>query len=148
MKMHWGNSIFLFLIVFVALCITFIIFAVTQNNDLVTPDYYEKAEHYSDQIEINNRSKAFSDSLSIRQNPEGVILIPAQTIVSNCDSITLQFYRSSNKKLDRYFKHKSDSLLALPASYFEPGFYRIKMGWKMNQVPFEIEHSFNRESYK
>ena len=50
MKLNWGNSIFLFLIIFVALGIAFIVFSFSKSNDLVTADYYQQGADYTHQI--------------------------------------------------------------------------------------------------
>ena len=51
MKINWGTAIVLFLAVFFCLMAVFVTFALRQNNDLVTDDYYEKGANYSQTIE-------------------------------------------------------------------------------------------------
>ncbi len=38
MKLNWGQSIFVFFVIFVSLGVVFIIFSLRQNNDLVEDD--------------------------------------------------------------------------------------------------------------
>ena len=48
MKFNWGTGIFTFIIIFLLLCVAFIIFAVRQGVNLVHDDYYEKGVDYSE----------------------------------------------------------------------------------------------------
>ena len=140
MKLDWGKSIFLFFVGFVSLGIAFIIFSLRQNNDLVTDDYYEQGANYSQQIVINNRSKIFSDSISIMQDEDNLKLIICDSIVSNTDSLRLNFYYAADKNKDYIMVlSKLSASSFISAANLSHGRYTVKIYWHMNNEDYYLE---------
>ena len=50
MRLNWGKSLILFFVIFFAWVLYFVLFAIRQNDDLVSDDYYQKGAKYSEQI--------------------------------------------------------------------------------------------------
>lgn len=113
MKLNWGNYIFIFILLFLALCTIFIIFAVSQNNDLVHDNYYELGAGYSDQMRITERSAAYSDSMDFKIKDDHILLRLPPSVHQYTDSVRTYFYRPSGKKDDYSgeFRISGDSVI-------------------------------------
>ncbi len=143
MKLNWGNSIFLFLTVFVMMGIAFIVFSLSKSNDLVTTDYYQKGADYTKQMEITGRSAVYNDSIRLLNQNKNVIVRFAPTINRMTDSMQVYFYRPSDKKLDFNFQGliNADSLI-IKKEFLSGGRFKVKFQWLYNQESYQVEKEF------
>ena len=65
MKFNWGTGILIFLILFLSASAVFIVFAMRQDVNLVHQDYYEKGVDYTEQMNVNARSKPIADKIEL-----------------------------------------------------------------------------------
>ncbi len=139
MKFHWGNAIVGFFIIFLSLCGVFIVFSLRQNNDLVTEDYYQKGAGYSSQIEINQRSAVYQDSIKITDDKGMLHFELAKSILQQADSLDIFFFRSSDKSEDLQivFELTQDPIEVNQGALIH-GRYNIRMRWRMNDELYEI----------
>ena len=139
MKLHWGNAITIFFVIFLSLAIYFIIFSLRQNRDLVSENYYNDGAEYTKQIYINERSSFFKDSLTINITEHNIEFAFCDSITKNSNTIYANFYRPSNKKFDYKIKFdtKSGNYL-VDKSELEKGRYIVTLSWKMNTLNYEI----------
>ena len=98
-KLNWGTSIFIFIIVFLTLCTVAIIFSLRHDIDLVTDDYYEEGADYTSAMELKERSKIYNDSLSVT-TAEGSLSLELASCFAFVDRIDLWFYRPSDRDSD------------------------------------------------
>ena len=147
MKLNWGTAIILFFILFFTLMIGFIVFSFRQNNDLVTPDYYDKGADYTHQMEINNRSAIYADSISINISKQSVIARFAKSFAIHSDSMEINFYRPSDKKLDYKIVTRiaSDSII-LDKERIKAGHYRVIFSWSHDEKEYQTEKDFFMEN--
>ena len=143
MKLNWGQSIFLFFVVFITLAIAFIIFSLRQNNDLVTIDYYEKGADFTRQMEVNNRSAIYIDSIRLLNQNPGLVACFSQSIRQMTDTIQINFYRPSNKEFDFDLKAfiRSDSL-HIDKARLQKGRYKVKFQWNYRNEIYQVEKEF------
>jgi len=152
MKIHWGTAIVLFFAVFLSLAGVFIVFALRQNNDLVTDDYYEQGAHFSQTIELKKRSFDYKDSVTIVQNKATIAFAFCPSIVAKADSFSIHCYCGSNRKNDFVVTHSSftDSLtsgtkVSNPAIFecsrklFKKSFYTVQVSWWVNSLQYEVD---------
>lgn len=139
MKLHWGNAIFIFFVIFLSLCAVFIVFSLRQNNDLVTKDYYQKGANYSQQIQINKRSAIYQDSIEIK-NLDGFLRFDlAPAIVESADSLFIYFFRPSDKSEDLRLNFVINNLpIEVNQGALIHGRYKVQVSWKMNDELYEI----------
>ena len=128
-----------FLIIFLALSAVFIIFSLSQSQDLVSDDYYDQGANYSNQIAINKRSLVYNDSISIHNTDSEIHISICKSIVNSVDSIRVFFYRPSDKKEDMKYKLPVAEVLHLSKSDIVKGRYILKLSWHMNDKDFFIE---------
>lgn len=143
MRLNWGYSIILFLVIFFSLMIGFVIFSFRQTTDLVTEDYYEKGASYSGQMEINERSSIYKDSIHFSDLKNGVSVRFAKTISQMTDTMHLYFYRPSDKRSDYRinFLMQTDSV-SIDKKHLITGRYIVKFQWNSGAKNFEIEKEY------
>lgn len=143
MKLNWGNSIFLFLSVFVMLGIAFVVFSLSKSNDLVTTDYYQKGADYTKQMEITGRSAVFNDSIRVLNQNKSVVVRFAHSINQMTDTMQVYFYRPSDKKLDFNYQGllNTDSLI-IKKEFISGGRYKVKFHWLYNRESYQVEKEF------
>ena len=87
MKINWGRALIIFFILFFIWVLFFVLFAIRQNIDLVSDDYYQKGASYTDQININKRSLPYQDSIQISTAQGQVQIVLSRGLASAGDSV-------------------------------------------------------------
>ncbi len=143
MKLNWGQGIFLFFVVFISLGISFVIFSLRQNNDLVTNDYYEKGADYTHQMEINSRSVVYNDSISLVNRNNLLFAKFSKSIDLMTDTMNIYFFRPSNKRFDHEFRMalKADSI-EIDKSGLQKGRYKVNFHWAHLKDNFLVVKEF------
>ena len=144
MKINWGKGIIIFFIVFFVWVISFVFFALRQNVDLVSEDYYQKGAKYSDQIGINQRSDAYQDSIQITQTGTHVQVTLSKSLALASDSVQVYFFRSSDKNKDvrLNLSHPASSLL-VEKSLLSHGRYQVFVTWNNVGQHFMVKKLFD-----
>jgi hypothetical protein len=144
MKFNWGTGILIFLILFLAACAAFIIFALRQDVNLVHKDYYDKGVDYTDQMNINSRSAQFQDKIRIETKDEYLIISFEESLVTNIDSGKVLLYRPSNSNQDVLFPMTfSDNSIKIPKENLISGRYILKLSWYSDGLKYEIDKTVN-----
>jgi len=143
MKLHWGNAIVIFFALFLSLAAVFIVFSLRQNNDLEDEDYYERGADYSQQIEINNRSVVYKDSIDITANENSINFNFCKTILTSSQEVKVHFYRPSAKEFDFTTTfNTSDSVYSIEKSNLVEGRYIVKINWTMAGQSYDFSKEF------
>ena len=139
MKINWGTAIVLFFVVFISLMITFVVFSLKQNNDLVADDYYQQGADYTSRMEMNKRSLIYADSIKIESTTDKVEVNLREGLASKMDTMHVYFFRPSNKRHDF-----SVDLLAKNGNFpidkknLLHGRYQVRFNWKMDQQTYLV----------
>jgi hypothetical protein len=143
MKLNWGQSIFVFFVIFISLAILFIVFSLRQQNDLAVEDYYEQGANYSHQMEINNRSSVYNDSIQLKVENDMLTARFSQSADAMIDTLYIEFYRPSDKRLDYGFPVilNTDSVV-IDKSLLVKGRYTVKFQWNYNQNRYLVEKEY------
>lgn len=143
MKLNWGQSIFLFFVIFISLAVVFIVFSLRQNNDLVTENYYEKGADYTNQMEINLRSAVYNDSIQLMTQNSLLVARFSKSIDQMADTMHINFFRPSDKRFDFEFSSllSSDSL-SIDKSKLAKGRYKVQFQWFQSRVSYQVEKEF------
>ena len=140
MKFNWGTGILIFLILFLAACTAFIIFAMNQDVNLVHKDYYEKGVDYTDKMNIDARSTQFSDKIQIDYNDEYLLIDFEDSLFANIDSGKVLLYRPSNSNQDVLFPMTfSESVIKIPKENLITGRYILKLSWYSEGIKYDID---------
>jgi len=140
MKINWGRGLVIFFGLFFVWVIGFVLFALRQNVDLVSDDYYQKGAKYSDQISINQRSVSYQDSIQITQTATQVHVSLSKSLAVIVDSVQVYFFRSSDKKKDIRLNLKSSgSPLLVEKNLLSHGRYQMFISWNNKGEKFMIK---------
>ncbi len=144
MKFTWGTGIFLFLVLFLAACAVFIVFATRQQVNLVHKDYYEKGVDYSEQMKVDERSKSFAQSLTlINENDFFKVLIDS-ALVAKLDSGRMYMYRPSNSKNDITLPvNSANNHVQFEKSKLINGRYILKFTWYSEGLRYQVNRPVN-----
>ncbi|MCY1720382.1 FixH family protein [Prolixibacteraceae bacterium Z1-6] len=144
MKFNWGTGIFLFLAVFLAACAVFIYFAMSQQVNLVHKDYYEKGVDYSEQMKVNDRSKAFARSIKVSSSNNILSIEIEESLAKRVESGTMYMYRPSDKTKDIKVPVTAGlSQVQFQKSDLIPGRYILKFTWFMEGLKYEVNQPVN-----
>ena len=139
MKINWGRALIIFFIIFFIWVFSFVFFAMRQNNDLVTDDYYQKGAKYTDQININQRSLPYQDSIQISKTANQVQIVLSKGLVSSGDSVFVYFFRSSDKRKDLRLVFKAaESPFLIASKKLVHGRYQVYLMWNCKNEKFSV----------
>ena len=139
MRLNWGKSLIIFFILFFIWVLFFVLFAMRQNIDLVSDDYYQKGAKYTDQININKRSVLYGDSIQITTTGEQVKISLSGGLASAGDTVQVHFYRASDKTKDlRISFLKSEAPILIDKSRFVRGRYQAHVTWNSKGEKYSI----------
>ncbi len=146
MKLNWGNGLIIFFVIFFIWVFSFVFFAMRQNIDLMSDDYYQKGADYTDQININKRSVAFQDSVQIIKSANQVQIILSKGLASSCDSVFIYFFRSSDKTKDLRFGFKaSESPYLIKTEKLFHGRYQVSLAWNVRNEKYGVTKTLDVE---
>ena len=139
MKLNWGKSLIIFFILFFIWVLFFVFFALRQNIDLVSDDYYQKGASYTDQININKRSVPYQDSIQISTTAEQVQIVLSRGLASAGDSVFVYFFRSSDKRKDLRLVFKAaESPFLIASKELVHGRYQVYLMWNCKNEKFSV----------
>ena len=144
MKINWGRALIIFFGLFFIWVFSFVFFALRQNEDLVSEDYYQKGAKYSDQIGINQRSDAYQDSVLITSAESHVQVTLSKSLALAADSVQVYFFRSSDKKKDvrLNYTHPGSPLL-VENNLLSHGRYQVFVTWNKVGQHFMVKKLFD-----
>ncbi|MEI6276542.1 MAG: FixH family protein [Prolixibacteraceae bacterium] len=146
MKLNWGKSLILFFIIFFAWVLYFVLFAMRQNDDLVSDDYYQKGARYSEQIEINRRSAAYQDSIQINTSGNAIQITLSKGMAASDDSLQVYFFRSSDKTKDLIINLKmKDSPFQIDKNLLVHGRFMVYFTWNSLNEKFSVTKTLDIE---
>jgi Tfp pilus assembly protein PilO len=127
MKLNWGQSITIVIILFMAFILTLVYKMHYRNADLVRTDYYEQEVLYNDKKQSIVNYKNLDDKVKVTQKEEGIIIQFPKNI--EVEKGHVQFYRADDKSLDKNYdlKLNSDLKMVLPYEDFKVGRYEINI---------------------
>jgi len=138
MKFNWGTGVTIFFMSFVVF-ILFMAYKCFQTDfDLVTEDYYAKELVYQETIQKLNNEKRLKESFFIKKLENGVSLaFPKDQAIAGIKG-TVQFFRPSDKELDKYFEltQNPEGTYFFKSENFQKGIYKVKVDWESGQTSY------------
>ena len=130
----WPWSILGFFVFLISTIVAFVSFALGQNMELVTKDYYAKELRFQQEIDQANNAAAFGDKVGVKfaAASQTVELKVPESLVAAGLKGAVEFYRPSDKTLDftTPLMPGDDGLQSIDVSQLKPGFWRLSMAWK------------------
>ncbi|HIP35233.1 MAG TPA: hypothetical protein EYG85_00085 [Crocinitomix sp.] len=132
MKLNWGQSITLVIILFMGFILTLVYKMHYRDADLVRDDYYEQEVLYNGKKQSILNYKKLSDKIKITQKEEGIVInFPSSIHIKGGN---VEFYRADDKSLDKNYNIELDKELRmiLPYEDFRVGRYEINITFNDN----------------
>jgi hypothetical protein len=142
-KTSWATGTAIVLILFLAGILMLVSIALHEDVSLVQEKYYERGQEYDLHRRAMERAQSLADPLGIHVTPgELSVRFPRNSTPGELKG-TILLYRPSDRSLDRAIVIAPDSgwLQAIPLRGLQPGFWRIKIEWKMNGEDYYSEQS-------
>ena len=144
MKFNWGTGILIFIILFLLAAALFIIFAMRQRVELVHEDYYERGVDYSSQMDVEERSAPYQESLKAVQRDGKLQISLTDSVALACDSARIQLYRPSDIQLDVNMPYDPGrGALVISREDLVPGRYILKLSWYSGGLKYEADRTLN-----
>ena len=129
----WPYAIIAYFVVFISGVVTWVTFAIRNDDQLVRPDYYEHEIRYQKQIDRVHRTARVKSEIQTaydHSSQKFSITLPVQTDRANAKG-EIHFYRPSDSKLDRRFDLAIDPELtqALDVTGLKPGLWKVFVTW-------------------
>jgi len=143
MKLNWGHSITIVIILFMAFILTLVYKMHYRNADLVQDDFYEQEVLFNSKKEsIFNYEKA-DFKIKIDQTPNGIeIQFPLDF---SFDSGLVFFYRADDMSLDKTYKLALDNEAKQVLKYkdFIVGKYELNISWNTAKKSYLHQSEIN-----
>jgi hypothetical protein len=129
--MNWGYKIIVVYTVFITGIVYMVVRSVSQDVDLVTPDYYEQELKYQTTIDATNNANALTAKLKCVVKDDSMqIEFPAE--MKNTElKIDVWLYCVANKKKDiKKTFVTNDGMILLPLASDNKGIHEVKVNWE------------------
>ena len=136
----WAVGITALYTTFALATIAFVVFAVRQDYDLVSDNYYEQEVQFQKQIDRVQRTNILTESVKCGvSNDKKNIEITLPNTAATTGKITL--YRPSQADLDRHYSLAldADGRQNIPVKGLLKGKWKMKMLWSANGEEFYKE---------
>lgn len=143
MKLNWGQSITIVILLFMAFILTLVYKMHFRNADLVQDDFYEQEVLFNSKKESIFNYEKSDIKLHVEQTPNGVEL--QFPIDFTFDEGSAMFYRADDKSLDREYKLTVDSTHKQILNYTEfiVGKYEINISWNKGDRSYLYQSEIN-----
>ena len=140
MKFNWGTGIFIFLVIFVITAVSFVIFTLQFDANLVYEDYYEKGVDHTEQMRLENRSRTYSDAFSASSENGAILVSIEENLSSRIDSGNIHVYRPSDRRRDLNVPLTSHQKnLTIPEDKLISGRYILLIAWYSEGIKYEVK---------
>lgn len=135
--MNWGYKILFVYIIFVAGILVLVFKSSVQNQDLVTPDYYEQELKYQSKIDEMERANKLSAPVKFEiKSNELLISLPAE--MKGLDvSAQVLLYCTADKSRDIQMKFTTkDGMISMPLLPSNKGQHELRISWTADKVNY------------
>ncbi len=143
LKFTWGTGIFITIAVFVSFFISFLIFSLSRDVNLVTKNYFPDEIAYDVKINKMQNTNALKEKVHFKLQNR-VLKITFPPFIKNPEKVkgsVLFFYIKSRKK-DKSFNLKLDKNNAqfFDLTDYSKGRYTVKIDWSYKNKGYFQEH--------
>ena len=142
--MNWGKKILIFYLAFVAGITFLVIKSMYQEQELVTPDYYEQELKYQQRIDQKGRADALKKHLKLFKQSEGITIEFPSNLDSNYIKGDVWIYCANDQKKDlkQSFKLNSGERI-VTLNYKTHGVRLVKISWEIAGIKYYTEEKIN-----
>ncbi|WP_107037690.1 FixH family protein [Brumimicrobium mesophilum] len=133
--MNWGKAIAIALIAFMSYIIYMVVILVSQDTDLVSPEYYKDEVTFEKEITAQQNAVDNRSNLNIDITPEGLYLVLETPDVIN--ALNVQLYRSNAKNDDIVVQSQGKNLF-IENSKLKKGRYYLTTDWEIQNRNYQL----------
>lgn len=143
MTFNWGHKLILVFIVFGGLMSFLVYRSVKTNFELVSKEYYKDEIEYQQVIDGARQAGLLSSKLSIVQENDSILIRFPQEMNAGHVTGKAWFYYAPDARRDRKLPIDLDGGIGqkIPAAYFLPGRYLVKVWWQHEGQQYYSEQS-------
>jgi nitrogen fixation protein FixH len=133
MKLHWGTGIAVVYALFAAATLGFAAFAMGQEVDLVSPDYYQRALRHDARMAASANALALGDALRVHADEDGRgVGVTWMDARPEPGEGTITLYRASNAGSDRTVAIDPDAggRQRISLADLTPGVWKVQIHWR------------------
>jgi hypothetical protein len=139
--MNWGYKIMIFYLIFVAGIILLVYKSSTQNQDLVTPDYYKKELAFQQTIDSKERVNMLSSTPQISLDNKTISIKLPKEMSGVMVEAVVSLYCPSNKDNDfQTIVNTSKGLLEVPIANNCKGNFDLHLQWTAANKEYYYEN--------
>jgi hypothetical protein len=136
MKLNWGWRIAIVYTFFAVSTMGFVVFAMSENVELVRKDYYEESLRYDATFASTERGNAIFEQVTVNESEAGLeVRLPAAHV--KVDSASVNLYRAENSSLDRRYKIEGNAV-HIPQSALKAGNYQAQIEWRFDDQWYRV----------
>ncbi len=141
-RFHWGVAVVVFYTAFALSTVGFVVFAMTQDVELVSDDYYARSLEHDAHVQAAANADALGSALSIQLQADGQAVRlqwPPDMAPQVRGSATM--YRPSDARADRAVPLvlAPDGTFVIPTTGLAPGHWRLKLQWRAGERGYYAE---------
>ncbi|MEO8770918.1 MAG: FixH family protein [Ferruginibacter sp.] len=139
--MNWGYRILIVYLVFVAGIVFLVVKSSSQNQDLVTTDYYEQELKFQDKIDEVHRANALSSSIQYEIKKDELLIILPIEMKDKPVKADVMLYCTANENNDVKNSYNTNSgQIHFPLIANNKGLHELKIAWSANGISYYYEH--------
>jgi len=146
MKLNWGKSIVLAMILFIGFIMYMVVTMITDkayDHDMVVEDYYKKEQTLNEKLESQNNGQTVKNFISFQANTKG-LLVSVTDELAEISNINLSAYRASDKSKDftstLNFGNQNEALVQRELI---PGLWQFTLSFSKDDKDFLVTKSLN-----
>lgn len=139
--MNWGYKILMVYVIFIAGILLLVFKSSSQNQDLVTEDYYEQELKYQQKIDETQRANALSTEVKYKIINNGIVINfpPEMKGAKLTAHVLLYCTAEQSKDIQKELATDNAQLyLALPQA--NKGLHELRINWMVNGTSYYYQH--------
>ncbi len=135
--MNWGKKILLVYIVFVAGILFLVYKSSVQNQDLVTPDYYEQELKYQEKIDETERANALSTEIKFKVSDRNIHIDFPEEMKGIPLNAEVLLYCIADKSKDINKRLATEiGIISFDVPAENKGMHELKISWVANGISY------------
>lgn len=139
----WPYAIIAYFVIFITGMVSWVVFAMRHDDQLVRPDYYEHEINYQKQIDRIFRTGVSAPSAEISydaRNQQISFKLPDEVLGAELHG-SIHLYRPADARLDQRIplQLRTDGSQQVDVSKLQGGYWKVLVSWKMAGQEFYLE---------
>jgi hypothetical protein len=143
MKLHWGQGIFITMVIFVIMMTSFMVRAFNNQEELVTEEYYQEELKYQERIDHMTNATEAGEAMRTEIAPGSLQLIFPARFNGTAITGSAHLLKPNDSRADRTLELKvdKDGRCTIDTKDWMKGLYHLQVDWRAAEVDhFSEDH--------